>query len=836
MSTTQGSGDYHFDIHPSVVLQLGEELISDEIQALVELVKNSYDADASYVKVVVDTKSKSDGLTEYKDALGYIIIEDDGIGMDELTIKRAWLTVSNSPKRKMKQQGKTTTRGRTPLGDKGLGRLGAQRLADNVDIFTRTSDSDLEYHIMFSWKDFLKDDITLTEVPVVDEKILPNRIKGTKIILSGLRNLDSWTGNTFEELERKLSQLISPYREIDNFTIVAIIDGKRIDLIQYSSQIRKASIINYKLNFDGQSFTVHGKAKMSYFRIESETSKQEHNDFLVSDNGEKFFDYLVSQKKAKSFRISRSIDTDWYVEYSYDRHISHIDKINLIDARPANPGPFSGEVDTFKLNSDEMPDAYGGTSALKKFVQDLGGIRVFRDGFGIRVDDDWLSLSKQQTSESSFYGLRPGNTIGYIALSAKNNAQLKETTDREGFVKSNAYYENFILILREFVKFSHDAQAFLRRSWNDFKKQQKNNFTNVQDTQTFEQLTTKIKENISLTEIHVESLEKTREPIKEVLEDVKQVVDLLEQPLPTKSEDIQNLHTSTQNLSRKLDKAWTDISRAETQSHTLSDLKQDYNILEAQISTLRNQLDILREQLNQSYETVSLGLTTESLSHEMVRIVDELAYRNRFIMDYLIAKNIKDLELNRFTTHINTTVSTMRKQLSHLSPSLRYVRETKEQISLLEYFKEVAEFYKKRFANGNIEIEIHCDEGKGFSLLMNRGKLNQIIDNLLLNSEYWLREDMRLKLSTRGIITIGLDKPYVRVHDNGRGIEPSVETSLFEPFVTTKGQGRGRGLGLFIVQQLLDTENCTASVLSKRNKYNHLYVFELDFRGVINAK
>ena len=47
--------ELQFDVHPSVVFQLGAELTSDDLQALIELVKNCYDADATYALVAVNT-------------------------------------------------------------------------------------------------------------------------------------------------------------------------------------------------------------------------------------------------------------------------------------------------------------------------------------------------------------------------------------------------------------------------------------------------------------------------------------------------------------------------------------------------------------------------------------------------------------------------------------------------------------------------------------------------------------------------------------------------------------------------------------------------------------
>src|SRR5262245_42685251 len=81
----------HFDIDASVVFQLGEHLISDVIQALVELVKNAYDADASFVKVTVDTESRAPDGSRYHNAVGFVSVEDDGHGMGRSDIENGWL-------------------------------------------------------------------------------------------------------------------------------------------------------------------------------------------------------------------------------------------------------------------------------------------------------------------------------------------------------------------------------------------------------------------------------------------------------------------------------------------------------------------------------------------------------------------------------------------------------------------------------------------------------------------------------------------------------------------------------------------------------------------------
>ena len=160
----------HFDVHASVVFQLGESLISDAIQALLELIKNSYDADASYCKVTIDTDPAAARETHYPEAVGLISIEDDGFGMSYEDIRRGWLTISHSPKRVMKAEKRTTPGGRTPLGDKGLGRLGTQRLGDNLEMFTAQPGVAIQSHVAFSWGDF-KGPHSLADVPVMYEEL-----------------------------------------------------------------------------------------------------------------------------------------------------------------------------------------------------------------------------------------------------------------------------------------------------------------------------------------------------------------------------------------------------------------------------------------------------------------------------------------------------------------------------------------------------------------------------------------------------------------------------------------------------------------------------------------
>ena len=130
----------HFDIHPEVVLKLGEELIADEFTAIVEAAKNAYDAGASKIRIKIDTENVAEERyhSKYPKAKGTLSIWDDGEGMDAETIQKGWLFIAYSRKRVLKREAMQSRNRmkRVPLGDKGIGRLGLQRIGANVEVFS----------------------------------------------------------------------------------------------------------------------------------------------------------------------------------------------------------------------------------------------------------------------------------------------------------------------------------------------------------------------------------------------------------------------------------------------------------------------------------------------------------------------------------------------------------------------------------------------------------------------------------------------------------------------------------------------------------------------------
>jgi len=818
----------HFDVHPSVVLQLGESLISDAVQALIELVKNSYDADASFAKVTIDTAGITpvEGTSEPLSG-GLIIVEDDGSGMDKDGILGGWLLISNRSKRTLKQAMKTTPGGRTPLGDKGLGRLGVQKLGNQLDVFTKAKGG-TPYHIGFSWLDFATAP-TLADVDIQFGITKFERPKGTKIVVSSLREEELWRGeDALKRLQRELSRMISPFREIRDFIVAIEADGKTIDIEDISDKVRELAPVRYSIKFDGEKLSVAGRARLDFFRPPNEKDAEEFALIAESDDGDRFYQYLKGQKRASYLNVKRAAAKKWFVEFRRDRNIEDLDRLEPDpggNGRPANPGPFTGEVDAFDLSASSfrVQNVFDRIKEFRDQIQRLSGIRVYRDGFAIRVGDDWLNLGAQWTSATSYYGLKPNNTVGYIALSARDNMQLEETTDREGF-KDTPYYRNFYALLMDFQRFTSEAHEFFGRSWSDFSKARREQIARVDTRKGIEDISHDIRKALAGAPDQEQAVERFHARLSGSLGKAQTIVGKLaaaEQFTPALQrqarETLDSLNELAQESGRMLEQVASYLRR-------LQDLKGLGQVLDDRVGSLRRQVDDM-------YQTVALGLTAEAIAHEVFQIADNLARRTKSLQTRGgLAANVES-----YLDHVQSSVMALRKQISYMSPALRYVREKRDELVVSSVINEITDFYKARLEKNGIRIVVETNAGgEEFVVWMNRGKLSQVCDNFILNSEYWLKQDLAAKRLKAGLITFVVDRPFVRIFDNGRGIDPSVESALFEPFISAKARNEGRGLGLFIVKQLLDSEGCQVGVVPERNRANRLFKFQLDLRGALH--
>jgi signal transduction histidine kinase len=200
----------HFKFSPDILSRLGEELIPNPDQGIMELVKNSYDADAKECTVkLINTETVG----------GSLIVSDDGIGMDLNAISDGWLVIGRSKKAARLP----TQLGRLPVGDKGLGRLAALRQGSHIDLNTRpSSEPGTEYSLSIIWEDFAQAKV-VEDIIFNTAKQQTQQSQGTDTIIQNLRY--KLGKREVQRLARELLLLADPFGSETGFRPKLIAPG-----------------------------------------------------------------------------------------------------------------------------------------------------------------------------------------------------------------------------------------------------------------------------------------------------------------------------------------------------------------------------------------------------------------------------------------------------------------------------------------------------------------------------------------------------------------------------------------------------------------------------------
>ena len=231
-------------------MMIGDQLIRNQRIALIELIKNSYDADASWVQIRFKNFQKiGDTLKFNKKSI--IEIEDDGCGMTYDIIKNVWMNPATPYKYLKRKRGLDKThRGRIIQGEKGIGRFAIFKLGRKIDIITRAEEkgskelvitTDLsnfddelidkknnEYKKMI-FLDQLKISCETREKPLtiiakeinIKDQIIERQPHGTLIKISDLKN--DWAMNEINGILIECLKMISPFKHSINIPLISFI-------------------------------------------------------------------------------------------------------------------------------------------------------------------------------------------------------------------------------------------------------------------------------------------------------------------------------------------------------------------------------------------------------------------------------------------------------------------------------------------------------------------------------------------------------------------------------------------------------------------------------------
>lgn len=356
---------------------LGRDLITSPDIAILELVKNSYDAHASKVEITFDDD--------------YLSIADNGKGMSKQDLIDKWLFVAYSAKsdgsedklyrRKFK---------RHYAGAKGIGRMSCDRLARNLKLTTRSEDGDKTEVLDVDWQIFEKDKKTefdTIDIPHESSDAIPSfplkSPSGTILEFRGLH--DKWSHEDIKRLRKSLEKMINPFSGTD--------DDFRIEII--------APLMKEE----------DEKAQSPYDKVNG-----------VIENS------IADVLKLKTTQVESRIQNGII-------HTSLTDR-GILMYEIEEPNNFlkleSASVSLFFLNRAAK---YNFTSKMGVEPVNYGNVFLFRNGFRILPfgefnDDSWGLNQRQQQGYNRFLGTR--DLFGRVDVETDDVNLIKEVSSRDG--------------------------------------------------------------------------------------------------------------------------------------------------------------------------------------------------------------------------------------------------------------------------------------------------------------------------------------------------------------------------------------------------------------------
>ena len=426
-----------------LLTMLGDQLIRNERVALVELLKNAYDADASWVKVTFEGFDDHFRSTTHS----RIVIEDDGLGMDEHTIREHWANPATPVKAQAKSGGhRTSPGGRVIQGEKGIGRFALLKLGRTIKVTTRAAKAPEERtftldlapfdtDFMVGKKPMFLDKLRIslrktdpaTEIVREAMKLGARRFKrrpqGTRIEISNLTS--TWSPEKVEAAYQDMARLQSIFalgpqdkkrRERDPFELVIYRDNRE------------------------EAFGEEHREKLEVL-LDTKPVFRIHGAF---DDAKREFNFTLNKQSVRLKLDAPELKTLAVYKKAFGPNGEELGR------RDVECGPFGFAFYVFDF-SQGLTTKHAMDKEDRNLVRDHR-IYLYRDG--IRVypygdpDDDWLQIDQRRGTFRAAEFLSSDQVTGYVTISQQDNPDLRDKTSREGLVDTGHPTEDFVGLLQ----------------------------------------------------------------------------------------------------------------------------------------------------------------------------------------------------------------------------------------------------------------------------------------------------------------------------------------------------------------------------------------------------
>lgn len=412
-------------IRPSarLIRTIGEDLIGDPNAALIELVKNSYDADASKVDIVFEYKEQDN-----EEVLSIKVV-DNGHGMSSQTVVDKWLVPATDDKLKRKE---SQSGSRMLQGRKGIGRFASAILGDDLTLISSVEDE--QTTIILDWNEFSSDKF-LSDIEFLVDIEKGKYSTGTNIeviakSISITEDKDEdeddkktyWSVQILENLINELRKLVTPFDDFedDTFKISLKVINPPFKFESEEIYVERYPIIDfYDYRIYG-TIDKYGQAELTYENAVDINTHQTQTvtKNIILDEGEKYSGEVVVDLRV------------------FDRETEAFE--NLIEKGLINP------ISKQKIGKLEA----------RRELNNVYGVNIYKNRFRIspygNQGVDWLKLDNRRIQNPSMR-ISNNQIVGFVTIQSEELSGLNEKSARDG-LKDNANFKGLKHILEEVIR------------------------------------------------------------------------------------------------------------------------------------------------------------------------------------------------------------------------------------------------------------------------------------------------------------------------------------------------------------------------------------------------
>lgn len=461
---------------------LGRNNFSTKESAILELIKNAYDAGASKLNLIFK-KSENTGRLMLE-------IIDNGSGMNENDIRQAWMHVGKSTR-----DYKDSDTGRIFAGSKGIGRFALARLGESIDMFTK-KESEIGYHWQTNWNS--------SEIDI-DYNIASH---GTRIQINELR--DKWSAKSIKPLKNYISKT---YRDSKmKISIMFLVENgesleEETELIWTNPKIGENYLESIAINYNSKNKILSGQVLSDEF-----------NDSVLKMTSKNIKEYLFEQNMIDELNkeISELIIEEEDIE---KQDITEQMIADLLE----EVGSFEGQL-YFSLNSVSQVDKekyeYKYTSLSNRFNI---GVILYRNAFSIDSFEgrtDWLELGKRSTSSpaaashpTGSWRVRRNQLSGYILIDKEENSHIEDISNRQGIVQNI----HFIILKKIIDSALKEFESYRQSIIRDIRKikDKENRTSAIKEVNIENKIDSFIEQSKSIEELTIQDLVEVKNKLSE---------------------------------------------------------------------------------------------------------------------------------------------------------------------------------------------------------------------------------------------------------------------------------------------------------------------------------